>query len=307
MEALLLGILLSTTFLGCSYLPQVVSTDEAGLFVQVYYKYDGSTRFDNSYLTWATDYGLALLMSGMALQLIITCGKSVLRDRCVALLICYAISVTTGGICHQFYQAPKDLNTGTFRLLWTVCVGFVTIAGAYIGSIASHICELIQTKGQKLIRFKMFMIPEWFWVLWGVVITTYVVLGGFSMKRPACDIFIAGITQTWPSTYIFMVLVSNTWTTRSSGGREEVTIGQILMMIGFYFNAPLLFLYPLLDAWKLELGVINAFLHSWLCIAWTMQALGMLLFCYNYPGYMFIRNASSMTVMGASLEDTKLK
>ena len=33
------------------------------------------------------------------------------------------------------------------------------------------------------------MIPEWFWVLWGVVITTYVVLGGFSMKRPACDIY----------------------------------------------------------------------------------------------------------------------
>ena len=278
------AVTLKVTFLGMYYLPRLVSKDEAGLFVNVYYKYDSSTLFDNTYLTWATDYGLTLLTSSMALQIMMSSGKSRLRDRCVLLLVCYAISVTTGGICHQFFK-PTDLNTGVFRLLWTICVGFVTIAGALIGSIGSCICDLVKSEGQRLTRFEMFVIPQWFWVLWGVVLTAHVILGGVSMKRPACDIFIAGVTQTWPSTYIFLVLISNTWTTKNRNGREEVTVGQILMMIGFYFNAPLFFLYPLLDSWNLQLGSINAFLHSWLCISWTMQAIGMLLFCSNYPQY----------------------
>ena len=130
-------------------------------------------------------------------------------------------------------------------------------------------------------------------------------IGGVSMKRPACDIFIAGVTQTWPSTYIFLVLISNTWTTQHKSGREEVTVGQILMMVGFYFNAPLFFLYPLLDSWKLQLGSINAFLHSWLCISWTMQGIGMLLFCYNYSGYQRYKGGTSSSF--AKEMDEKLK
>ena len=150
---------LKITFLGMFYLPRFVSTEESGLFDNVYYKYDRTTLFDNTYLTWATDYGLAFLTSAFALQIAMSCDKSSLRDCCVFLLICYAISVTTGGICHQFFYSPTDLNTGAFRLLWTICVGFVTMAGAFIGNIGSKICELIHhSRGQRLIRFKMFLI-----------------------------------------------------------------------------------------------------------------------------------------------------
>ena len=280
---LLLCVTLSLTFLLMLYLPRMVSEEEDGLFVHVDYKYDSTTRFDNSYLTWATDYGLAVVTGGMALYIMTSCGKSCLRDRCVLLLTCYAVSVTTGGICHQYFHPHADLNTGLFRLLWTICVGFVTMAGAYIGSIGSNICKLVKLRDQQLIRFNMFILPEWFWVLWGTSLTAYVILGGLSMKRPACDIFVAGATQTFPSTYVFLVLVSNTWTTQHKSGRKEVTAGQILMIVGFYFNAPLFFLYPLLNSWGLNLGVINAFLHSWLCISWSMQAIGMRYFCLHYP------------------------
>ena len=53
-----------------------------------------------------------------------------------------------------------------------------------------------------------------------------------------------------------------------------------MLMIGFYFNAPLLPLYPyLVSTLKYEIGVINLILHSWLAFSWGLQFWGLRNFC----------------------------
>jgi hypothetical protein len=133
------------------------------------------------------------------------------------------------------------------------------------------------------------------------------------MKRPAADIFIAGITQTGPSTYVFMVLLSNKWqleaesftdlkdSSNARGGenkessssslvkstaastlekkQKSITTGQLMVMVGVFFNAPLLPLYPILVSNDLKLGTVNVILHSFLAVAWGLQVLGLRLVC----------------------------
>ena len=286
------------TFAGMHFLPLLVSSSE-DLFVSVWYEYDVGTRFDNSYLTYVTDYALAALTWGLAMVVRSRDASCALRNRCMGVLLCCCVSVVFGGLCHHFFLTINDLNTTLFRAMWTVCVGFVTITGAFIGSLGSHLSLLVERKKQTLTRFRVIVISDVFWIAWGLVFTCWVIVGGFSMKRPACDIFIAGITQTWPSTYVFLALISNTWVpdcTKISGNSSSlrkqqyiensrpITVGQLCMMFGFYLNAPLLFLYPFLASreLELELGVINCLLHFWLAISWSLQGIGMILFCQAY-------------------------
>ena len=193
------------TGLGSYWLPKIVSKD---LYVEAHYTYDISTRFDNSFLTWGTDYMLAILTGGGALYTFLTTGPSALRSRCCFMLISCCVSVTVGGIAHQYFLHLDDLNTFQFRLLWSICVGFVVLTGGLIGSIGSHLLKLSHLLCDHNLnvssRFKV--IPEWLWMIWVIFFSLIVFLGGFSMKRPACDIFIAGITQTIPSSEFLLCL-----------------------------------------------------------------------------------------------------
>ncbi len=132
-----------------------------------------------------------------------------------------------------------------------------------------------------------------------------VAVGYMSFKRPACDIFIAGITQ-FPSTfYCLCVLGVRKWphttsttppvarvsTGESSSYSSSPTLGvttsspighvrlayRIMYYIGFIGNAPLLPMYPLLVQYSgMSLAGINTLLHSWLMIMWGMQGISLL-------------------------------
>jgi hypothetical protein len=115
-------------------------------------------------------------------------------------------------------------------------------------------------------------LPEVFWIGFGVLATSVVIRGGFSFQRPACDIFIAGITQ-FPSTfylmYIFMFGLKNSMPRIQPWAR-------LVGVLGFILNAPLLPMYPLLVQYTdWTLASVNTLLHSWLLVAWTMQGIAL--------------------------------
>lgn len=109
-------------------------------------------------------------------------------------------------------------------------------------------------------------------------------MGYMSFKRPACDIFIAGITQ-FPTTFYCLGALGTTTSASSSTSVEKSSspIGhvrllyRILYYVGFIGNAPLLPMYPLLVQYSgMSLAGINTLLHSWLMIMWGMQGISLL-------------------------------
>jgi hypothetical protein len=278
---------MAITLLTAFYLPILIGhlpifEARESLYKPAWFVYDEeNTLFDNSAWTYVTDYMLAVFM-GFGAFTTYLCSPSTLRDRTCGLLTCMCISVTVGGMCHQFFTGGvPSLNRLDFRILWSVCVGTVTMAGGYIGSCGSHLSRLSRDQFKHNKRFHVFVVPDWFWVLWGVSLTALCVAGGMSMKRPAADIFIAGITQTPPSIYIFVVAISNTW-------HPSVVHAKRMLWIAFFFNAPLLPLYPVLVMIQqdngLTLGFVNATLHFWLCLAWGMQFIALNKFCRQLYG-----------------------
>lgn len=163
------------------------------------------------------------------------------------------------------------MNTPTFRIMWSVCVGSVTAAGGYIGSIGSALAHMSNRSPRQ--RFKVVQVPRWWWVSYAIILTLMVFCGFFSMERPAADIFLAGITQTPPTVYLFLCLMSNDW-----GVGMEVFTAQIVLGVGAFLNAPLLPLYGILVRMGLSLGTVNTILHFWLAAAWGSQAYGCLVF-----------------------------
>jgi hypothetical protein len=242
-EGALLLLLLTYTInmLTAYFLPKLLAKD---LYVEAYWSYDETTRFDNSFLTYGTDYFLAVVNALGAASILYSCSHSKLRTRCALLLILYSISVTTGGIAHQFIDTLSKMNSINFRFIWFICVGTVTMAGACIGAIGSQIaCAAAVLPADKK-RFNVPIIPDWVWVFWGVSLTVLVWFGGLSMKRPACDIFVAGTTQTAPSTYVFLSLLSRSWGSFKPSNKDSTRFfldnSCYLMMIGYDFSLPIL-------------------------------------------------------------------
>ena len=228
-----------------------------------FYQYDAKHHaFDNTAWTYGTDYFLALSMA--LLMMYISTSHSIsqtLAWRSRGLLACYMMSVMAGGIAHQFYTTLEQRNTTSFRILWTVCVGTVTAASSFMGPIGSELAKNCQVG---LVPF----VPEWFWWAYGLCATGVCVYGGLSFQRPACDIFIAGITQ-FPSTFYVM---SNLWLGLPTSSIPRST--RLVGIVGFILNAPLLPLYPLLVQYTdWSLASINTLLHMWLLSAWSLQGL----------------------------------
>jgi len=235
------------------------------------YMYDPSVSyFDNTAWTYMTDYGLGFVMSVLAV--LVWMGDfskaSVHIRRCsVGLLLCYVASVIAGAVSHQWYTELEQRNTWHFRCLWTVCVGTVAVASTFMGCVGSELARVFQKQSTRW----MPVVPDSFWVAFGVGTTVLCAAGYFSYQRPACDIFIAGITQ-FPSSFynVYMLVLAL---------RDSTYVLRKWQLVGglcFVSNAPLLPLYPLLVQYTdWSLASVNTFLHSWLLISWTAQALTM--------------------------------
>jgi hypothetical protein len=139
------------------------------------------------------------------------------------------------------------------------------------------------TTTRMLLQFPV--VSDLFWLTYGLTVTAICLLGGMSFQRPACDIFIAGITQSPPTFYcmLFFFLVDNEQKKHQKKDdtndmqRPQVQgWAKVVGLIGFILNAPLLPMYPLLVQYTdWSLASVNTLLHSWLCVAWCMQGVSM--------------------------------
>jgi hypothetical protein len=235
-----------------------------------YYSYEPEiSHFDNSAWTYGTDYALAVVMLGSAMS-VLRYSTVNFTDRLsmysAALLITYCTSVLAGGFCHQNYLTLESRNSLSFRILWTICVGSVTAAPCFMGITGSETVRLYQQRPDCSPQLrKLPIIPDAFWWSYGICVTAVCAWGGLSFQRPACDIFIAGITQS-PSTFYLMIYF--TLVKHSKVSLATRVIGNV----GFILNAPLLPVYPLLIQYTdWSLASVNTLLHFWLCMAWSTQ------------------------------------
>jgi hypothetical protein len=231
-----------------------------------FYHYDAAiSHFDNNIWTYGTDYFLALCMGVLIFSINTSNAVSSIHAwRSRGLLACYFLSVLAGGLAHEYYTELEMRNTASFRFLWSVCVGMVTFTSCFMGTAGTELVKHDHELGLTLIP----IVPEWFWVAYGVFTTLVCIFGGMSFQRPACDIFIAGITQS-PSTFYLMAIMAKGLTTHT------VPIWtRVLGVCGFILNAPLLPMYPLLIQYTdWSLASVNTLLHTWLLVAWGLQGI----------------------------------
>jgi hypothetical protein len=240
-----------------------------------YYEYDPlRSPFDNTIWTYGTDYALATITAGFAIWIILTSNRSS-RDEhkrlariSALMLILYSISTGAGAIAHQNFLTVESRNSTNFRLLWTVCVGTVYIAPAAMGVIANECVRIFQPRSNcpPLLQ-SMPSLTDLYWVVYGAIGTIACALGYMSFQRPACDIFIAGGTQT-PCTFYLMGFL---YLVEHPGISKAMRIGGLT---GFIMNANLMPLYPFLVlecGWSLASA--NTLLHAHLCVAWSLQGL----------------------------------
>jgi hypothetical protein len=286
--------------------PHFLSTAARMTFSHAWYQYDPQkTFFDTTILTYGTDYIIFILMVYASYQCAFAGYTTThttktnngdrsrpLRLRAAALFSCYAISVLAGGYAHQTFLTFEDLQTNSFRILWTVCVGSVTLAGGFMGMCASEICRnflhnpaSISTDDEKrkhscITLWNIPMIQDSWWILYGLYMTLYCIAGGISCYRPAADIFLAGVTQFVPTFYCELVMWSRLWKDGDSWLPTIPKSTRYIFYLGFMLNAPLLPLYPyLIHHTTLTLGAVNALLHLNLTISWGMQAMSLYQIC----------------------------
>jgi len=323
----------------CPRIPYAVTPEAAErTYTKAGYSYDpAETHFDNTIWTYGTDYFLCLVMSHAAMR----CFSLFLKRKSKSInslpvwsglmLSCYATSVLAGGLAHQFYSIQEkekedgfSLNSLQFRILWTICVGTVTLAGGMMGACGSAMARQFQSlqlqeqnanantnTNQTVLHVWIPVIPESFWVCYGVYLTFLCARGDMSFTRPACDIFIAGTTQFPPTAYVVgLVLLlrttknntckptttitsqtttptrndetrsasdklQNTYTSTSTSSipKNNNGLSKIGFSVGFFLNAPLLPMYPILVQYSgFSLGTVNTILHTNLLCAWSLQA-----------------------------------
>jgi hypothetical protein len=273
------GIGCSVSFITVTFsltFPYILTPTESNeIYRPAFYNYDSSlSHFDTSIWTYATDYALMVVMLCLASFTLIVKGDELLKRRAAGLLLCYALSVAAGGLAHQIFLTTESRNTLAFRFLWTMCVGTVTAAGGFMGACGSHLGRL--TGG--------ISIPENVWFSFGAFSTAVCMAGFMSFQRPACDIFIAGITQFPPTVYICLLAMYS----------QFRPCYRNLCIIGFSLNAPLLPLYAILIYhFNWSLPKINTFLHMWLCVAWTSQGLALRHFAVAATRRKFMESTNS--------------
>jgi hypothetical protein len=107
-------------------------------FVPASYTYSNpDTYFDNTILTYGTDYLLCLFMLYASYK----CYKMYipLGYKASALFACYAISVGTGGYAHYTFRTMDSLNTNVFRFWWSCCGKFMCVCIVFFFLIDCYI------------------------------------------------------------------------------------------------------------------------------------------------------------------------
>ena len=258
-----------TYFLGRYLPPMTAFLTGPQLYTYVNYVYDDKTVFDDTILTYGTDYILVASNSYLCWRILRVPIKRfhVLQWASAALVASFAVASLAGAICHHFLYA--SLNTWYFRLLWRICVGSVGAAGGFLGLCGNELAR-IPLDSTTAPRFPLPRIPTFFWILWSVFFFGVIYVGLYSMRNPACDIFLTGVTQAPPTFYICVVLLARrSW---SSIVAEKYVR---LLAIGLLANCILLPGYDLLNYLNLPDGVRNLFLHTVLFCAWTAQGLSL--------------------------------
>jgi len=253
------------------WFPFFLAPQAAGrTYHRAFYQYDASkSHFDNTAWTYVTDYILAIVMAKSVYNIMKDSRKNIsdrLCRRSASLLMLYCISVIAGGLAHQFITTLELRNSLYFRFLWIVCVGTVSAASCSMGMSGTEAVRQFQKQPNcSKMLLQLPALNEAFWWTFGICLAAVCAMGGISYQRPACDIFIAGITQTISSFYmmIFFFLVEH---------KRVTKFARSVGFVGFILNAPLLPMYPLLVQYtNLTLASVNTLLHCWLCVAWSMQ------------------------------------
>jgi len=261
-----------------SHFPMVLSGREVAdiIYPMAFYRYDPEiSLFDNTIWTYGTDYALATISGCFAIWVLLTSARSLnpnnnehkrLARLVASMLVLYSLSTGAGAIAHHFFLTVEERNSLIFRLLWTACVGTVYLAPTSMGMIGNECLRIWQSRSNCPALLKsMHQLDDAYWIIYGIIGFVSCALGFMSFQRPACDIFIAGITQT-PSTFYVMEFLYSV-----PGISKNVRIAGL---VGFIMNAFLLPLYPLLVltlGWSL--AATNTLLHANLCVAWSLQGL----------------------------------
>ncbi len=266
-------LLLGTLLLALVFPRATAFLSTAKLYSSAWFKYEYPVTFDDSILTWGTDYIIAAVTGTLAI-LIGSVKRKVHSQRLVlmgvGLLGSYSVSTFAGAICHNFLVGK--LHTGIFRFFWRVCVGAVATGGAFMLGVGSSLAQVPDSK--KNVRFPVPVVPNFVVVFWGLFFFTVQWVGMFSMKQPACDIFMMGVTQTLPTVYICAAVLS-----RKSWKRWKVkSYATPLIVCGCLTNILLLPYYDVVNFFKVPVGITNLILHTVLLISWSCQGLGILEF-----------------------------
>jgi hypothetical protein len=151
--------------------------------------------------------------------------------------------------------------------------------GVVLGALACS--GLVHRRGRALaqgaFRLAAHRHAEALWFAWAAGWCGLTHWGALSMLRPAMDIFLAGTTQAFPTVHIAAVLAANGACDAApkggSGAPRLSRRARLLVLVGIFFNMPLLGLYPVVlsQAPWLGEGTLNCGLHCWLTVAWGLQ------------------------------------
>lgn len=101
------------------------------------FAYPEHAQFDNTWLTWSTDYVISLVM--LIESVYIYKMETVHRrlQKLILVLFCFfGGSTLVGGVAHHTYHGdPEQLNGLLFYLMWVIVVGCTAIAGGIQGEI----------------------------------------------------------------------------------------------------------------------------------------------------------------------------
>jgi len=144
-------VLLPVVLTKCWLLTRGLGEDGRNTYVWAGWKYGAGARFDNTWGTWATDYGIALLCIAQAIGIYLDAPlgqMSSLRKRSIGLLLTYAASTGLGGLTHQLHDGTTGaLNTPFFRGMWMVVVGLTAIGGSWFGLIGNELLRMRTLEG----------------------------------------------------------------------------------------------------------------------------------------------------------------
>lgn len=213
--------------------------------------------------------------------------QEAVRIRAVGILLTYGIQFLYGGTAHAVLVPLRDRRS--FRVVWSLVVTAVCVSGGVIGSLATTL--LTGPPGAHNTQPHRFLPQTAFWIGYSVFLTGYTILGNLSYQRPAVDTVVAGTSQTLPTFYLMGVMIhywkqTQTYhrthnTTRQKATtttmpRMTVTTGLCWSVIlGFGLNGVLLPTYALVVQYMptITVPMLNAFLHSWLCLCYIAQGL----------------------------------